>query len=115
MGLRVVLGKIICQVSCSLFPVDYEVSLTDAVMNPIKYHSGGLGVSLFHVSIDSSMCAAVVNLERNGWLGMDHLGKNVTDNGLLFGIKKCSIKFSFGGRRWYHRHDGSDYVNGVIH
>ena len=68
MGLRVVLGKIICQVSCSLFPVDYEVSLTDAVMNPIKYHSGGLGVSLFHVSIDDYKGAFVVGLYMCWWL-----------------------------------------------
>ena len=46
---------------------------------------------------------------------MAHISEDSMDHGTLFGIKKVSIKFSFGDRGYNHTHDGSEDMNGAIH
>ena len=46
---------------------------------------------------------------------MNHLSEDGTDHGPMFGIKKGSTKFRFGGRRWYHPHDGVEDTSGAVH
>ena len=61
-------------------------------------HVNGFRPELFHGAIDNAIGADAVNLDGSGWLGMYHLGEDGTDNDPIFGIKKLSTKFSFGGR-----------------
>ena len=69
------------------------------ILYPVEIHTDGFIPTLFHGYINNVIGTYVVNLEGRGWLGMDHLGEYGTDNGLLFGIKKVSNKFSFSARR----------------
>ena len=70
---------------------------------------------MFHGAIDNEIISAVVYLGGHSCLGMDHISEDDTDPGLLFGIKKSSIKLSFVGRGYNHTIDRSEDINGAIH
>ena len=59
---RMVFGKIIGAIGVTRVPEDVELTLTGAIMNPIKLHVNGLGVLLLDGVIDDAACSAVVCL-----------------------------------------------------
>ena len=57
-----VLGVVIPPVVGTLLPVDFELSLANAIADPVKAHVNGFGSLLFHFVIDDAFCAGVVSL-----------------------------------------------------
>ena len=65
-----VFGEVVSLVEAAFFPVDVELTLADAVADPIKPHVDGLGALLFDGVIGDAGGGAVVSLDRRRWLGM---------------------------------------------
>jgi hypothetical protein len=100
----VVLGRIICKIFLSSFPVDMELFLSMPVTNPIKTH-----IHSFRPALDDSVSedtdgTFVVVLKRCGTLRMTHLLESSAYRDSIFGIDESRSDFGFldGG------HDGVD-------
>ena len=63
-----VLGEVVSVVFCTGFPVDMEVSLEDAITNPIVSHVNSFASFLFYRIIRDASGVFVVCLERCRWL-----------------------------------------------
>ena len=57
---RMVLRKVISQVHGSGGPKNFEMALTDSVLNPIVAHVDGFRTSLLDSVVDDAACGAVV-------------------------------------------------------
>eukprot|EP00978_Attheya_sp_CCMP212_P006281 scaffold14236_cov54-Attheya_sp.AAC.3 len=83
---------------CSAFPpVDMELALCSAILEPIKAHVDGFGAALFDCVIDDAGCTTVVDLKGCRWLGMAHFFQDDTEDDSFAGIEETRAKFCFGG------------------
>ena len=95
----VMLGEVISKVrGCSL-PVDSELSLLDAISDPVEAHVHGSGSSEFASLVGNLMCSCVVSGERCWLLWMSHFVEDGADDSAFFGIEEQEgTKFSFSCR-----------------
>ena len=65
---RVMLGVIVTKVFVAGAPVDEEVALADAILEPVESHVHGFGAFLFDGVVGEAGGRGVVSLDGRGWL-----------------------------------------------
>jgi hypothetical protein len=68
---RMVLGKVIFQTGAAGCPIDFEVALDGAVVEPEKVHADGFGLLLLDGAVNDSIGSGIVGLEWCDWLAGD--------------------------------------------
>jgi len=108
--LRVVVGKI----ANARLPLDDEVAVLDAILEPIEMHVNGFGAFLFDSSIEDAAGNTVVSCDDSGRLGPSHFMESLPewDSGLC--IDECRAGLGFGGGRDDVAHDASEDMEGSI-
>ena len=99
MANRVVLGKVIGQVALPLRPINVEVTLVDAIANPVVAHIHRLGATLLDHVVGETVGRAVVSLHRNrmllpaeffklnaNWFGVDAVVEETAEFALGFTV-----------------------------
>ena len=81
-----VLCEIIAKVVLSWFPKHIEVTLVDAVPNPIKAHVHGAQFLLVDSVIENAIGHLVVCLDSGCRLGMSHLLEDNPNDCCKFGV-----------------------------
>ena len=71
------LAQVVSLVGGARAPVDSELALLDAVLEPVEAHVDGLGTTLFDCAVHDALCAFVVGLDGSGGLGMAKLALGV--------------------------------------
>ena len=99
-----VLGEVVSKVICAFSPVNSELTLVDAVSDPVEPHVDCLGSSLFYCAIGDASGAGVVCLDWRSWLGMSHVDEGGSDGGCIFSVHEECSKFYFcgGGEDGFH-------------
>ena len=89
------LCEVISFVGAAGLPINFELFLCDAVLDPIKSHVHGFGSFLlqFHVGEADSSC--VIDFNRRGRLWMAHFFKGVAKGDGGFGVVKEGTAFCF--------------------
>ena len=67
---RMVLGEVISQVDCAGRPVNFELLLVGAIMDPIETHIDRLRSVLFYFTIDNTVGGGVIGADGGWWLRM---------------------------------------------
>ena len=93
------LGEVICQVVGAAAPMDEELSLVDAVSDPVKSHVNGLGAALLYGFVGNAGGTCIVCLDWGCLLRMTHAFESGTKHCAVFGIVKESTELGFSGRR----------------
>jgi hypothetical protein len=99
MGRGVVLCKVVTQVCVTGVPADVELSLLDAVLDPLVAHIHSLGSFLENIFVCNSICCGVVGFELSSVLGVSHFLECFARDSAIFGIDKQGtiLGFSNGG------------------
>ena len=111
---RVMLGVRVCKVEGSRSPVNEELALPGAILQPVKTHVNGLGPFLLDGSIGKTHGSCVVNLNGRGGLWVSHLSKSGAEGNSFLGIDVGGPDFSFSCRAHDVAHDLGDAVDGSI-
>jgi hypothetical protein len=91
-------GKIISCVQNSLFPIDVELALADAVTNPVEAHIDGFGSFLFdHVIGNAKGGTVLVSYDWSGRLGIAKFLKARMNWACFLAVVEESSKFGFSG------------------
>jgi hypothetical protein len=106
--------KIIVFVEEAAFPIDMELTLADAVANPVKAHINGFRTFLFDSIIGDSSCGAVVGHNGSGRLGMSKFFQAGAKRARIFAIVEKGGKLSFGGTGDDFAEDLAENINGAI-
>ena len=64
--------EIIRKVVSALAPVDDELALADAVLDPVEFHIDAFGAALLDGVVGDAGGDGIVGLDRGGGLGMAH-------------------------------------------
>jgi hypothetical protein len=94
---RVMFGEIVSQIVAAFAPVDVELALDSAVLEPIKAHVDGFGAALFDSVINDAGGTTVVDLEGCRWLGMAHFVQDDAEGNALAGVEETGSQFGFSG------------------
>jgi len=108
--LRVVVGKI----ASARLPLDDELAVLDAILEPVEAHVDCFRAFLFHRSVEDSAGHAVVSCDESGGLGPSHFVESLADWDSGLGIDKGSAGLSFGNGREDIAHDASEDMQGSI-
>ena len=106
--------EVVCKVFGSFSPVDKELSLFDAISDPVKTHVHGLGATLFDRFVADAGGACIIGLDWCGWLGMAHVFQGGAQHGRFLAVVEQGGEFSFGGGREDWDKDGGVDVDGPI-
>ena len=91
--LRVVVGKI----ANAGLPLDDELAVLDAILEPIETHVNCLGAFLFDSSIEDAAGDTVVSCDESGRLGPSHFMESLPEGDSGLGIDECRAGLGFGG------------------
>eukprot|EP00980_Cylindrotheca_fusiformis_P000015 scaffold5_cov98-Cylindrotheca_fusiformis.AAC.2 len=72
-----VLGEVIGKVGAAGFPKHVELSLGDAVADPVVAHVDVASLVLFDGVVGDTRGGGVVSLDGRGWLRMVHVDKSL--------------------------------------
>jgi len=108
--LRVVVGKI----ANAGLPLDDELAIVDAILEPIETHVNGFGAFLFNSSIEDATGNTVVSCDDSGRLGPSHFMESLSEGDSGLGIDECRAGLGFGGQREDVAHDASEDMEGSI-
>jgi hypothetical protein len=86
MGRGMVLGKVACQGLGTRAPVNQEVTLVDAVTDPMETHVYSLGATLANGGVDDSSGGWVIGLERGRRLRVAELDEGSAEDGTILRI-----------------------------
>ena len=92
-----VLGEVVGLVQTAFLPVDVELTLADAVADPVKPHVDGFGALLFDRVIGDAGGGAVVGLDGRRWLWVTEFFEGGADGARFFAVVEQSGEFGFGG------------------
>ena len=92
-----VFGVVVGDVDVAGCPKNIELSLFDAVADPIETHVHGSTATLFDDVIGYAVGACIVRLDRCWWLRVSHGNENVAQHDGVFGVVEECAKFGFGG------------------
>jgi len=95
-------------------PLDNELVILDAILEPIETHANGFGVFLFNSSIEDVAGNTVVSCHDSGQLGPSHFMESLSEWDSGLGIDESRAGLSFGGRREDVAHDASEDMEGPI-
>ena len=90
-------GEIVSEVVAAAAPVNIEVALLDAVLDPVEAHVDCLGATLLHGLVGDSGCTRVVSLHRSGALWVTHVDECGTKGGSIFAVEEKGAEFGFSG------------------
>jgi len=108
--LRVVVGKI----ANAGLPLDDELAVLDAILEPIETHVNCFGAFLLHSSIEDATGDTVVSCDESGRLGPSHFMESLPEGDSGLGIDECRAGLGFGGGRDDIAHDASEDMEGSI-
>ena len=108
--LRVVVGE----VATARLPLDDELAVLDAILEPVETHVDGLGALLFDSVVEDASGDAVVSCDDSGRLGPTHLVESGPKGNGALGIEEGRASFSFGGRGEDVAHDASEHMEGTV-
>ena len=80
------LAQVVSLVGGARAPVDSELALLDAVLEPVEAHVDGLGTTLFDCAVHDALCAFVVGLDGSGRLRMAKFDEGLVDGAACLGI-----------------------------
>ena len=106
-------GEVVSEVVSAAPPVHEELTLFDAIFNPVKSHIHGLRTSLFDRAVADAGRACIVSLNGSGRLWVTHVMKDGAQHGGLLAVVEESAKFGFGGGRKDNRHNGGMHMDGA--
>ena len=78
-------------------PVDQEMSLTDAVADPMETHVHGFGAMSLDGIVDDANCGGVVSLAGCGSLRVIHFNEGGTHGDAVPAVDEKASNFGFGG------------------
>jgi len=108
--LRVVVGKI----ANARLPLDDELAILDAIMEPIETHVNGFRAFLFNSSIEDATGDTVVSCDDSDRLGPSHFMESLPEWDSGLGIDESRAGLGFGGQREDVAHDASEDMEGPI-
>ena len=114
MGRGMVLGEVVCQVLGTRAPVIQEVTLVDAVTDPIEPHVHGPRAALADGGIYDVKSGGVVGLNWSGRLGVAHVMKDLTEDEGFFEVDEKTTNLSFGGRAGDVSEDADGVEDGAV-
>ena len=80
-------GEVISEIVRTTAPMNDEITLGNAITNPVKMHIHGFGVTLLDCVISNTSSASIlVSLNKSGWLGVTHLDESLAENGGFFAV-----------------------------
>ncbi len=85
--------KVISKVRGAWVPVDLELFLCDAILDPIKSHIYGFGFLLFDMFVCKTISHGVVGLNRSGWLWVAQVFKSLSHWSTLLGMVENASNF----------------------
>ena len=83
-----VFGVVVCSIIVCFTPVDAEVSLADAVTDPVEAHINGFGAALLDSVIGDACCGIVVVINYCWRLRVMKCEKSFSDGSSLSAIKE---------------------------
>jgi hypothetical protein len=107
-------SKTICLVQDAYFPMDAELLLAHAVVDPAKTHVDRFGPFLFESVVGDAGGSAVVGLQGLWRLGMSEFFEDDPDGAGLFAVVEEGWELSFGGAREDFAHDLAQNADGAI-
>ena len=113
-GRAVVLREVIAHVDLARAPINVELTLLDAVADPVEAHIHGFGSTLLDVVVADSGGARIVNLDRGGWLGPAQFLEGRADGAGVLGIVVDGADFSLCGGSHDISQDVADNVDDAI-
>ena len=108
------LGVVVAKIVATRAPVDKELSLMDAVLDPVEEHVHGFGLALTDGAVGDTGGAGVVGLNGCWRLRMAHFGEGGAESDAVTGIVEEAGKLRFGGRGHDVAEDGADGMNGAV-
>ena len=97
----VMLAQVVSLVGGARAPVDTELALLDAVLEPVEAHVNGFRTALFDCAVHDALSAFVVGLDGSGRLGVAKFNEGLADWAACLGIVEEAAYFGFG----YAGHD----------
>jgi hypothetical protein len=94
---RLMLGKVISAVGRAAFSIDNELSLANAVADPIETHIHRLGSFLLDAIVGYSRGGRIVGHDRCRWLGMAEFVQGDPFGHGFFAVVEESTQFGLGG------------------
>eukprot|EP00980_Cylindrotheca_fusiformis_P017524 scaffold5497_cov135-Cylindrotheca_fusiformis.AAC.3 len=110
----VVLCEVIGKVGAAGFPEDVELSLGDAVADPVVSHVDVASLVLFDGVVGDTRGGGVVSLDGRGGLRMVHVEKCLAEDQGLFQIDKQSTTLGFGSGAGDVAQDADGVENGAV-
>ena len=110
----VVLGSVVSKVASARFPFDDELSLLDAVLEPVETHVDGFRAALFDSLVEDAPRDTVVGGHRSGRLWPAHLPEGGPERAQLLGVVESPSNFSIGSRGVDILHDSGKDIEGTI-
>ena len=110
----VMFREIICIIIASPPPINQEVTLLDAIADPVKAHVNGFGPPLLDGGIGDACGTCVVSLDGRCHLWVAHFFQGRAEHGCIFCVVKECTKFGFCRRGDDHLEDGAVHVNWAI-
>jgi hypothetical protein len=106
--------KIISFVDEAAFPIDVELTLVDAVTNPVKAHFDGFRAFLFDSVVGDVSCSAVVRHDGSRSLGMSKFFQADAKWARIFAIVEEGGKLSLGGTGNDFAEDLTENINSAV-
>jgi len=113
-GRSKVLQTAVRKIANARLPLDDELAILDAILEPMEMHDNGFGAFLFNSSIEDAAGNTVVSCDDSGRLGPSHFTESLPEWGSSLGIDECRASLGFGGRREDVAHDASEDMEGPI-
>jgi len=113
-GRSKVLRAVVRKIANARPPLDDELTILDAILEPIEMHVNCFGPFLFDSSIEDAAGDTVVSWDDSGQLGPSHFMEGLLEGGSGLGIDECRAGLGFGGRREDIAHDASEDMEGSI-
>ena len=108
-------GKVICEIVGTASPVNEELTLFDAIFDPVKMHVHSFGSALFHCDVGNSGRASIVGLDWCSGLWMPHhVMQDGAKHGGFVAVVEKGTELGLGGRRKNNRHDGGVNVDSTV-
>jgi hypothetical protein len=113
-GRRMMFGEVICEFVSTASPVNEELTLFDAIFDPVKTHVRCFGSALFHCVVGNSGRASIIGLDWCSGLWMPHVMQNGAKHGGFVAIVEKGAELGLGGGRKNDGHDGGVNVDSAV-
>jgi hypothetical protein len=114
-GHGVVLSEIVGPVADAFVPVEFELFLSFAILEPKTFHVDGFGSSYFNRVIGNANCRTVVSSDVGGRLWVSHFFEGDSDWERILAVVEHRTIFGLGGGREDGFHDGAIGFDSSVH